>query len=75
MNQDFSFLFDLIQPKEVAGRGIGLISRDVREKLAILARGGCNDQERRELMTLLEKQPDLLPALVDEIRALRQSQE
>jgi hypothetical protein len=71
---DFSLLFELLEysAKEVVGRAAPTISPELREKLAKLAAGRCNDQERYELLTLLEQQPDLIPALVKEVKSLRE---
>jgi hypothetical protein len=73
VTDDFSLLFDLIEhsAEEVVGRAARPISPEIQKQLAKLAAGECNDEERRELLTLLEEQPDLLPALVKEIRNLR----
>jgi hypothetical protein len=74
VTDDFSLLFDLIQhsAEEVVGRAARPISPEVRTRLAKLAAGRCNDEERRELLTLLEQEPDLIPALVEEIKLLRE---
>jgi hypothetical protein len=76
VTDDFSLLFELLEysAQEVAGRAAPTISPEVREKLAKLATGRCNDQERYELLTLLEQQPDLVPTLVREIKNLRNPQ-
>jgi hypothetical protein len=66
-------LFELLEDDagEVMGRG-STISRELQEKLAKLAAGRCNNEERREMIHLLEQQPDLIPALVNEIKSLRE---
>jgi hypothetical protein len=68
-------IFDLLErtPQEVAGCGSPTISRELRKKLAKLAADRCTDEERRELIRLLEQQPDLIPALAREIKILRES--
>jgi len=63
VNDDFSILFELLETSapEVAGRGSTTVSRKLGKKLAKLAAGRCNDGERRELINLLQQQPDLIP--------------
>jgi hypothetical protein len=77
VNDDFSILFELLETSapEVAGRGSTTVSPELRKRLTKLAAGRCNDAERRELINLLEQQPDLIPALVKEIKSLRESSE
>jgi hypothetical protein len=50
-----------------------VISLADKKKLAKLAAGWCTNEERRELIRLLQQQPDLIPARVREIRILRES--
>jgi len=73
MTDDFSILFELLEYEgaEVAGRGSLTISREIRETLAKLAAGRCNDKERRHLVGALSEQPELISELVKEIRKLR----
>jgi hypothetical protein len=75
MIDDFAPLFRLIENRtdEVSGRADRPISHEIQKKLANLAAGRCTDEERRELIRLLEQQPDLIPALVREIKILRES--
>jgi hypothetical protein len=75
VTDDFSLLFELEEysAKEVVGRADGPISPEIRKKLAKLAAGRCTAEERRELISLLEQQPDLIPSLVSEIKVLRES--
>lgn len=74
MTDDFSVLFDLIkQPDEVVGRAAQTISPEIQKRLAKFAAGNCDDHERRELLALLQQQPDLIPVLVREIKTLRES--
>lgn len=75
MIDDFAPLFRLIENRtdEVSGRAHRPISPEIQKKLANLAAGRCTDEERRELIRLLEQQPDLIPALVREIKILRES--
>ena len=77
MNDDFSTLFELLErhAPEVGGRVATTVSRELRKKLAKLAAGECNKEERRELINLLEQQPDLIPVLVKEIKSLREFSE
>ena len=74
MNDDFATLFALLQHSagEVAGHGSTSISRQIREELAKLAAGRCNNEERAKLISLLKQQPDLVPAFADEIKNLRE---
>jgi hypothetical protein len=73
VTEDFSVLFDLIkQPAdEVVGRASQTIPAQIQKRLAKLAAGHCNDDERRELLALLQQEPDLIPVLVSEIKKLR----
>jgi hypothetical protein len=73
MTHDFSILFELLEYEraEVAGRASSTISRDIREKLAKLAAGQCNDKERRDLLRVLNEQPESISELVREIKRLR----
>ena len=75
MIDDFAPLFRLIENRtdEVSGRADRPISPEIQKNLANLAAGRCTDEERRELIRLLEQQPDLIPALVREIKILRES--
>jgi hypothetical protein len=73
VTDDFAPLFRLIENRtdEVSGRAATTISADLQKKLVKLGAGQCNEEERRELVALLEEQPDLIPALVKEIKNLR----
>ena len=75
VTDDLTLLFSLTeQPaKEVVGRAGATISPEIQKLLAKLAAGRCTNEERRELIRLLEQQPDLIHALVREIRILRES--
>ena len=77
ITDDLSLLFGLTEQstKEVVGRAAAAISPEIQKLLANLAAGRCTDEERRELINLLEQQPELLPALVKEIKSLRESSE
>ena len=70
---EFSLLFDLAErsAEEVGGRAATTVSPELQKKLAKLAAGGCDEEERGELLALLEQQPNLIPALVKEIKHLR----
>jgi hypothetical protein len=74
MNDDFATLFALQQHSagEVAGHGSTAISRKIREQLAKLAAGQCNNEERADLISLLRQQPDLIAAFANEIKTLRE---
>ncbi len=73
MNDDFQILFELLEGgvQEVSGRAAATVSSDLREKIAKFAAGTCNEEERDQMKKLLREQPDLIPVLVTEIRALR----
>lgn len=74
MNDDFQILFELLESQEVSGRSAAMVSSDLREKIAKFAAGTCNEEEREQMKKMLREQPDLIPALVTEIRALRPSE-
>ncbi|MEY2557713.1 MAG: hypothetical protein QOE34_1138 [Verrucomicrobiota bacterium] len=74
MNDDFQILFELLESQEVSGRSAATVSSDLREKIAKFAAGTCNEEEREQMKKMLREQPDLIPALVTEIRALRPSE-
>jgi hypothetical protein len=73
VNDDFQILFELLEGgvQEVSGRAAAAVSSDLREKIAKFAAGTCNEEERDQMKKLLREQPDLIPVLVTEIRALR----
>jgi hypothetical protein len=73
VNDDFQILFELLEGgvQEVSGRAAATVSSDLREKVAKFAAGTCNEEERDQMKKLLREQPDLIPVLVTEIRALR----
>lgn len=73
MNDDFSLLFSLLDRplEEIAGRASMARPADLQKRLAKLAAGQCNDEERGELVSLLKEQPDLVPLLAKEIKRLR----
>ena len=77
MNDDFKILLEFFDgdAQEVAGRTAATIPTELREKIARFASGKCTEEERVEMKTLLQEQPHLIPALVTETRALRQSPE
>jgi len=74
MNDDFATLFaaQLHSAGEVAGHGSAAISRKIREELAKLAAGQCDNEEHAELISLLGQQPELIPEFADEIKTLRE---
>jgi hypothetical protein len=74
VNDDFQILFELLESQEVSGRSAAMVSSDLREKIAKFAAGTCNEEEREQMKKMLREQPDLIPALVTEIRALRPSE-
>jgi hypothetical protein len=77
VNDDFKILLEFFDGNvpEVAGRTAAAIPGDVREKIAKFASGKCTEQERVEMKKLLQEQPQLIPALVTETKALRQPAE
>jgi hypothetical protein len=76
VNDDFQILFELLEggAQEVSGRAAATVSSDLREKIAKFAAGSCNEEERDQMKKMLREQPDLIPVLVTEIRALRPSE-
>jgi hypothetical protein len=75
VNDDFQILFELLEDgaQEVSGRSAAAVSSELRERIAKFAAGRCNEEERDKMKKLLREQPDLIPVLVTEIRALRPS--
>ena len=74
MTDDFKILLEFFDggPPEVAGRSAATIPTELREKISKFAGGRCTEEERVEMKKLLQDQPDLIPALVSETKALRQ---
>jgi hypothetical protein len=77
VNDDFKILLEFldIDVPEVAGRSAAAIPTEVKEKIARFANGKCTEEERVEMKKLLQEQPNLIPALVAETKALRQPPE
>ena len=77
MNDDFKILLEFFDGdvQEVAGRSAATIPAELREKIAKFASGKCTEEERVEMKKLLQEQPQLIPALVTETKALRQPAE
>jgi hypothetical protein len=77
VNDDFKILLEFFDgdAQEVAGRAAATISAELREKIAKFASGKCSEEERVEMKKLLQEQPSLIPTLVTETRALRESPE
>ncbi len=77
MNDDFKILLEFFDGavQEVAGRSAAVIPTELREKIAKFASGECTEDERVEMKKLLQEQPQLIPALVTETKALRQPAE
>ena len=75
MNDDFQTLFELLEDgaQEVSGRAAATVPSELREKIAKFASGTCKEEERDQMKQLLREQPELIPVLVTEIRALRPS--
>ena len=74
MNDDFKILLEFYagNAPEVAGRAAATIPIELREKIVRFARGKCTEEERVEMKKLLQEQPELIPTLVTETKALRQ---
>jgi hypothetical protein len=74
VTDDFKILLEFFDggPPEVAGRSAATIPTELREKISKFAGGRCTEEERVEMKKLLQDQPDLIPALVSETKALRQ---
>ena len=77
MNDDFKILLEFFDGdvQEVAGRSVATIPTELREKIAKFASGKCTEEERVEMKKLLQEQPQLIPSLVTETKALRQPAE
>lgn len=77
MNDDFQILFELLEGRaqEVTGRAATPVPAELLEKIARFAAGTCSEEERDQMKKLLREKPDLIPVLVTEARALRQSNE
>lgn len=77
MNDDFKILLEFFDGdvQEVVGRSAATIPIDLRERIAKFASGKCTEEERVEMKKLLQEQPQLIPALVTETKALRQPAE
>ena len=77
MNDDFQILFELLEGRaqEVTGRAATSVPSELREKIAKFAAGTCSEEERNQMKKLLREKPDLIPTLVTETRALRQTDE
>jgi hypothetical protein len=77
VNDDFKILLEFFDgdAREVAGRTTEALPNDLREKIARFASGKCTEEERSEMKRLLQEQPQLIPALVSETKALRQTPE
>jgi hypothetical protein len=77
VNDDFKILLEFFAgaAPEVAGRTVATIPAELREKIASFASGKCTEEERVEMKKLLQEQPELIPTLVSETKALRQAPE
>ena len=77
MNDDFKILLEFFagDAQEVSGREAATIPTEVRDKIAKFASGKCTEEERVEMKKLLQEQPQLIPTLVTETKALRQASE
>jgi len=77
VNDDFKILLEFLEGdvQEVAGRSATTIPADVKEKIARFASGKSTEEERVEMKKLLQQQPDLIPTLVAETKALREASE
>jgi hypothetical protein len=77
VNDDFKILLEFLEDdvQEVGGRSAATIPAEVKEKIARFASGKSTEEERVEMKKMLQEQPDLIPALVTETKALRQASE
>jgi hypothetical protein len=77
VNDDFKILLEFFDgdAREVAGRTTEALPTELRDKIAKFANGKCTEEERTEMKRLLQEQPQLIPALVSETKALRQTPE
>ena len=77
MTDDFKILLEFLDGdvQEVAGRSAMAVPAEVKEKIARFASGKCTEEERVEMKKLLLEQPDLIPTLVAETKALRDPSE
>ena len=77
MNDDFKILLEFLDRdvQEVGGRSAATIPADLKEKIVRFANGKCTEEERVEIKKMLLEQPDLIPTLVAETKALRQPSE
>jgi hypothetical protein len=77
VNDDFKILLEFLEGngREVAGRSAAAIPAELKDKIAKFANGNCTEEERVEMKRLFQEQPDLIPALVTETKALRQAPE
>jgi hypothetical protein len=77
VNDDFKILLEFFDGdvQEVTGRSAATIPTELREKMAKFASGKCTEEERVEMKKMLQEQPQLIPALVTETKALRQPAE
>jgi hypothetical protein len=77
VNDDLKILFEILEGRdqEVTGRVAIAAPAELREKIARFAAGKCSEEERDQMKKLLRGKPDLIPVLVTEARALRQSDE
>jgi hypothetical protein len=77
VTDDFKILLEFLDGdvQEVAGRSAVAVPAELKEKIARFASGKCTEEERVEMKKLLLEQPDLIPMLVAETKALRPASE
>jgi hypothetical protein len=77
VNDDFKILLEFFNgdAREVGGRSAAAIPPELRKKIARFANGTSTEAERAEMKRLFHEQPDLIPALVMETKAIRQPPE
>ncbi len=77
MNDDFKILLEFFDgdAREVGGRTAAAVPAEMREKIARFANGKSTEDERTEMKKLFQEQPDLIPVLVMETKAIRQPPE
>jgi hypothetical protein len=73
MPKTFSILARFLEQFEhdVEGRAAADVPNDIREKLAGFARGELPERERHEFILLLQSNPQWIPVLAREVKALR----
>ena len=73
MSEPFEILFDFLQgfEPEVSARGAAPVPEEVRERMRLFGQGKLGASEQRELLHMLERQPEWISDLAAEVKALR----